>query len=446
MTAQSYKLRLDNSRIVDVTLPVDEPLYRVVERLVQEHGLPITDQQGRRITYALYAGYHRRLSSEMSLRQAGQDQGGELCLANVYAPWWEQTPAATRRLFGGQPARGNQRPLLYALIGAGAVIALLLVVVAALLLTMLQGPTSEASSRTSVPGRQAGLTTTSTLAPLPTALPATSDQPAPTSTLLPTMASPTSTLAPAAERSPTSAPAGMAAPATATSPPSIGALLPGQLSNPQPLVTATLVKPDESVIVAGVKREYLDRDSRLFFQGRTAFGAYLWEDAGLRTRKPASQGSVVVSNGDRVAILSQANGVAQVRIVENKLDPADPKVIGATGYLPVWLITDQGVPPPPPTATPRPGKLFVYKLNENDAPGCISMRITGINASGWSFVVDGANLRGRFDNAGNARLCGLGADQEVTISVLDRNGRIVPGGRGVPAKGRAIMIGEWRQQ
>ncbi len=211
--------------------------------------------------------------------------------------------------------------------------------------------------------------------------------------------------------------------------------------------TLTVAIPDvEAVVVSGVKREYLNRGSRYFFQSQSgSFGAYLWSDPALSVKAPASNGYAVISNGDQVVILNQSDGIAEVRIVTNALDPEDPIVIGATGYVPLWLITDQNVPPPLPTPTPRREYLWVRKLNENDDPHCISMQIIGINTAGWSFRVDGMNLIGTFDNAGNARLCGLAPDQEVTITVYNQIGQVVPGGRGVPAKGRDIMIGEWRR-
>jgi hypothetical protein len=427
---QTYRLYPGANQVATVTLRTDEPLYRIVERLVKEHGLPVVDQHGQPITYALYAGQIRRLSNEMTLKQAGYDQGGDLYLANIYAPWWEGIPAVTRR-FGNDPPAPNARRIPYALIGIGAAVALMMIIGTVLLFTIFPGRGGTAAqpvATTPQPAQGATqrLNPTSTLAP------------APTRQNTPQSAPPTATLA--------STPQPMTGLPTATlaSIPQLTTALPtATLASPGNTATA-LPAGAEEVSIAGVKREYLNRDNRLFFQGRTSFGAYLWSDSGLQTKAPASQGNIVVSNGDRVAILSQDNGIAQVRIITNALDPADPKVIGATGYLPLWLITDQNVPPPP-TPVPDAGKLWVRKLNEDDQPGCISMRITGINTQGWSFGVDGMNLSGRFDNAGNAQLCGLGPDQEVTISVRDRSGRIVPGGRGVPSKGRAIMLGTWQR-
>jgi hypothetical protein len=426
---QTYRLYPGAGQAVTVTLRTDEPLYRIVERLVMDHSLPVVDQYGQPITYALYAGQIRRLSNEMTLRQAGYDQGGDLYLANIYAPWWEGIPAVTRR-FGDDPPAPNTRRIPYALIGIGA--AVVLMIGGILLFTLFSGTTetAEPPSATASQPMQSAMQRSNPTATL---------APAPTRQNTPQSAPPTATLA--------STPQPMTGLPTATlaSIPQLTTALPTATLAPQGNA-ATVLPPAgaEEVSVAGVKREYLNRDNRLFFQGRTSFGAYLWSDSGLQTKAPASQGNIVVSNGDRVAILSQNNGIAQVRIITNALDPADPNVIGATGYLPVWLITDQNVPPPP-TPVPDAGKLWVRKLNEDDQPGCISMRITGINTQGWSFGVDGMNLSGRFDNAGNARLCGLGPDQEVTISVRDRSGRIVPGGRGVPSKGRAIMLGTWQR-
>ncbi|NNJ09782.1 hypothetical protein EKD04_005535 [Chloroflexales bacterium ZM16-3] len=89
-------------------------------------------------------------------------------------------------------------------------------------------------------------------------------------------------------------------------------------------------------------------------------------------------------------------------------------------------------------------KLRFSVLNYNDTPSCISIRISGISTSGWTFTVDGLRVGGNFDGGGNARACGIGDGQEVTVSVRYPNGQVVPGGGGVPSKGSAIMLASWR--
>lgn len=99
---------------------------------------------------------------------------------------------------------------------------------------------------------------------------------------------------------------------------------------------------------------------------------------------------------------------------------------------------------PTKTATPKVARLRFRVLNYSDDPACISVQIRGIPTRGWRFSVDGLNgLVGYFDNAGNARLCGLGPGQEVTISVFESRGERVRGGGGVPSRGGAIMYADW---
>jgi len=112
---------------------------------------------------------------------------------------------------------------------------------------------------------------------------------------------------------------------------------------------------------------------------------------------------------------------------------------------------------PPPTPTPRPAptprpttpadsakRLRFVRANVNDEPTCISVGIRGISTSGWTFRVDGIEGVAMFDGAGNARICNVGHRQEVTISVYNNQGQPIPGGRGVPAIGGAIMVADWR--
>ena len=96
--------------------------------------------------------------------------------------------------------------------------------------------------------------------------------------------------------------------------------------------------------------------------------------------------------------------------------------------------------PPPPVEK----KLRFRVLNYNDTPNCISISISGISTSGWTFTVDGLHVGGSFDTGGNARACGVGNGQDVTITVHYPDGRGVPGGMGVPSKGSAIMAAAWR--
>ncbi|EFO81196.1 serine/threonine protein kinase [Oscillochloris trichoides DG-6] len=101
---------------------------------------------------------------------------------------------------------------------------------------------------------------------------------------------------------------------------------------------------------------------------------------------------------------------------------------------------------PTPTPVPaNPPKLRFSVYNYNDDPTCISIGINGISTGGWYFTVDGVRgVVGYFDGGGNARACGLGYGQEVTITVHDGSGQGVPGGMGVPSKGSAIMGATWR--
>jgi hypothetical protein len=235
---QTYRLYPGANQVATVTLRTDEPLYRIVERLVMEHGLPVVDQYGQPITYALYAGQIRRLSNEMTLRQAGYDQGGDLYLANIYAPWWEGIPAVTRR-FGDDPPAPNTRRIPYALIGIGA--AVVLMIGGILLFTLFSG-TTETAARPSATASQ----------PVQSAMqrsnPTATLAPAPTRQNTPQSAPPTATLA--------STPQPMTGLPTATlaSIPQLTTALPtATLASPGNTVAVLLPAGAEEASVAGVK-------------------------------------------------------------------------------------------------------------------------------------------------------------------------------------------------
>jgi len=117
----------------------------------------------------------------------------------------------------------------------------------------------------------------------------------------------------------------------------------------------------------------------------------------------------------------------------------------ADSAITVLLTSPTRVPPPPPPPDPCGGQgcLRMSVLNYNDTPTCVSVQITRIDTTGWRLTIDGLRLEASF-GGGDARVCGLGSGQQVTITVRNASGQPVRGGAGVPSKGSAIMLGEWR--
>ncbi|MBU6334535.1 MAG: hypothetical protein KGS47_09040 [Chloroflexi bacterium] len=98
-----------------------------------------------------------------------------------------------------------------------------------------------------------------------------------------------------------------------------------------------------------------------------------------------------------------------------------------------------------PTAVPAAaGKLVVQRINQDDDPTCVSLRVVGVSTTGWTLAFDGSGLRGTFDGAGNVRVCGLASRQEGTMRILGRSGAAVSGGI-FPVRGGDIFVATWQR-
>jgi hypothetical protein len=95
--------------------------------------------------------------------------------------------------------------------------------------------------------------------------------------------------------------------------------------------------------------------------------------------------------------------------------------------------------------TPVAARLSFQKYAENAVdPTCFAVHIRGINTNGWFVTVDGLGNRSNFDGAGNANVCGLTANQEVTFTVYNAQGTTVLGGGGIPTRGGDLMAAYWQ--
>lgn len=253
-----------------------------------------------------------------------------------------------------------------------------------------------------------------------------------------TIAAPTETRAAAATNTATAAPTDTAAPTPADTASATPALT---------TATSTPTAAGPTRVVQGVRPEFA-------YTNRVA------TENGVSLTRMRAQPDVdsdrrgQLTNGDEIELLRQdIEGWYEVRVLRSVV----PASVGEVGWIERWLVDGEPAPPTPtlapPTDTPRPrpptqtrtpSRLRVSLLNYNDNPSCISMRITGINAAGWRLTIDGLNLGATFDGGGNARVCGLANSQEVTFSIRNANGGVVTGGGGIPAKGSAIFLGEWR--
>lgn len=306
-----YTLHLSDQRTEQGDLDDAAPVWSVLEAIVATYQLPRHDAEGRPIHYALYAKDRRRLSSEMTLAHQNVAPDSELWVADRRHPWWiapatDAPPAPPPPPNQSWLQQGQTLPL----IGMGVLV--FVAIVGVLVYILLRPATRPAAS---VASTSANVSTAPAL---------------PTATLAPAVSSigsgsirTTATLAPASAAAPTA----MAAP------------------------TATLAQQLRRIAVSGIRREYALIWPSYFFQGRTNLGAYLFADDQLRNRLPATKGNVVLSEGDTVELLQDLGAIYHVRVITNKLDPNDPKVIGAVGYIAAWIVTNENVPLMPPATS-----------------------------------------------------------------------------------------------
>lgn len=450
-----YHVHLDEQTVVEVNLDLTRPIYEVAGELARQHGRGLPTD-----AFTFFVGADRRpLIRELSLARTPYSQGGELYLAPIGAPWWVSTtpgvsattsrPSSFVRALQAPSARGMA-------LGGIAVVTL-----GALAWLLWPGQVQTMASEPTPP-------------PLPTVAQMAL---APTATLLP---------------APTLPPVPTADPATQASINYQGGLVayekqdwaeastqlqqvfdynPGYLNIAEVLSASyynwgiqlldestladALDKFNAALSVAPSHALALDQQIRL---GLYLDGVRLRDQGELReaTVKLEELQGVQPDYLDSTALLyelyiayggqleeQRAEDDAR-RIYTKAVELSVPDTSAAAAGLGRLKPTPTPTPRPAPTAKPAEKLLRFRVLNYNDDARCISVGIKGIVPAGWFFVIDGIGQQGRFDGGGNARTCGLAPGQEVTITVLDGNGTRVAGGGGVPSKGSAIMVAEWR--
>lgn len=440
MAHQRYLIYTNEHIALPCDLDVERPIRLILDDLLAARS------EGRS-GYALFAGpEHRLLSSEQTLMQARYDAGGDLYLAPSNALWWERiaeaSPAPLSQSAPTPRPTGETRRIPFAALGIIGTGICVIVLVLLLLPKQPANPTIAAPQITAAPA--VAVKPTVTLVP---------------AVAVPTLPLPTATVMsePAQVREITPAQlqiaqqpqeillrgehlAGItriALVASGTDRAQIAMAVQEQSENElriRPVVPfdATMngvysillndtgvgeVRISDALREAtaqGIQPAYSNRNARFFLNGRSGFGAYLWAEPELRSKIPASNGSVVVSNGDVLEVLDEATpGVYRVRVRSNALDSDDPVVIGATGWLARWLIDNQNVPEAPrptPTPTPKPRPAAF-------SGGVAGVAIDGAVQCGSAFE---SSIWGSVQDAGGRGISG------AVIEVVGKNGYRMP--------------------
>ncbi|MEI8306445.1 MAG: tetratricopeptide repeat protein [Chloroflexales bacterium] len=462
-TQARYRIYLSEQSTIEVDIDTNQPISQVAGALAQQHGLP-----GPYDTYTFFGTDRRPLIRQLSLARTPNAQGGDLYLAQNYAPWWLQAlpdgsvPAAPGWVGRPPTSVTTSRPLPIRMIALGGI-----AVVTLGALVWLLWPRDSAVTAT---------------APTDQGLPPISQSTTrPTATLvavMPTnMALPTSDPATQASENYQS---GLIAYDKHDWETASGLLQQVYDHNPSYLnitdvlssayynwgmavrdkgdiagakehfAAALRIMPNHQLASAELEKAqtYLDAQAAnaasdvvgtiekfralLKLQSDYADGSARLYDA-LITRASAIQAEGGAQNLQHA--LTLYNEAAELAVPDHSA--ADTGITTVKALMPT--------PAPRPTAKPaQPSRLRFGVLNYNDAPNCISVGISGVNTGGWYFTVDGLHVSGSFDTGGNARACGLGDGQEVTITVHYPDGSGVAGGMGVPSKGSAIMAASWR--
>jgi hypothetical protein len=457
----SFRLHISEQHVYDVELSLQQPVHQLAAQLAAQYHLPPAAGG-----YTLYSGEKRPIGHERPLGASASAGGGDLYLAARSNPWWLVSDPASA-VTPLSPRSSLRRPNLSTRQLTSGGIGLLMLV---LLLFMLW------------PRETSGVdiaTQEVTLQP-PTAPAARA-----TATLLPATPTPpaTPTLEPAAAAS-LNYQAGVAAYEEQDWALAVEHLVAVYEYNPRYLDCDEVLAAShfnwgvnlrDGGDIAAAAEQFLqalsiDAEHSLANNEHTLADLYLQaraaeeagDDAVAREllRELLSLQPVYADAADRLYALlldyaidlREAGGESNLRAALALYNEAANLQVADTRAAEVGAaeVRDQlpkptATPLPQPTAVPRPaGRLHVSKLDDNDDPSCISMRIDGIVPAGWYFLIDGVGLQGRFDTGGNARVCGLAPYQEITFTILDGNGTPVAGGGGIPSRGSAIMYGAWR--
>ncbi len=463
---RTFRIHFSERHVLQEDLEIDTPLYLVISQLAQRHQLPVVEGG-----YGFFAGAERRpLSREVPLTRTPYANGGELYLAPVHTPWWAPIPTVAAMPTPAVPVKRTPtlslpaRPRLS--LTPQNILLITIGVIAIAMLGLLfwpQGTTNGTGSNQSV-----SIVAPSEVIALPTAtlLPAT---PTPDAATQARQHYQDGMTAYAAENWSVAAEHFQEVYAYDASYREIASVLSASFYN------WGITTRDEGDITTALAhfQSTIKVDSNHTLARTEIQKANIYLDAQKKVANGNLDGaiqryqSLIEMNGGNYAdattqiyelLLNQAETVAQQggdenlqRALELYRAAAGVEVIDRSkaeqGVVEIQALLPTPTPIPRPTATPQPrpaARLRFSVANYNDDPGCISIKINGISPAGWYFSVDGIRgVSGRFDGGGNARACGLAPGQEVTISVIDGNGRVVPGGSGVPSKGSAIMIANW---